>query len=91
VRREAIDRLWQFSAEPLYKLVPRHPDLAGKRIERVVARGFFNIARRNGLVRPIADPRLCRTAEAILLEALEQLAEPAADDVPSGAAGECAS
>ena len=87
VRGQTIDGLRQFRAQSLHKLVPRHADLAGECIECFAARGLFNIARRDWLVRSMADPRLRRTAKAILLEALEQFVQPAADDVSGGAAG----
>jgi len=77
VRRELIDEAGQILPQPFQQVVASHPGLLRKRIERVASERAREVAIGDCLVRPGADPRMRHVALAVLLELLEQPAEPA--------------
>src|SRR5581483_247411 len=88
VRRQMIDHLRQILAEALEQIVARQAALRGDRIDLVGAERTCQIARRDRLVRALADPGIGGVALAALLQLLHEVAEPAGDHAARGSAAE---
>src|SRR4029079_17563435 len=75
-----IDDVGQVLAEALQQFVAREAALGGERLDLVGAQRVGEVAWRDLLVRPIADPRVGLIPEAVLLELFHEVAEAAAQD-----------
>src|SRR5205814_1433268 len=88
VRRQLVDRAWQFAAEPRQQLLARQAGVLRQRVDVVAADRLRQVAFGNVLVRSGADPRVGGLTLTVVLELLEQAAEAAAQHAAGRAAGE---
>src|SRR5450631_27428 len=88
VRRQMIDDVGQVLAEATQQFVARQPALRRQIVDLIGAERLGEIAGRNRFVRARAHPCIGGLALAVLLELLEQIAEPAADHASGRAARE---
>ena len=86
--RQFVDHLRQHLAKTGYWFVARHPGLRHERVDLIGPECFRQIVRRNSLVRPSANPRLCDVSVPALLELLEQLISATTENASGSAARE---
>src|ERR1700722_5102572 len=87
-RGQVIDDLRQVLAEPFEELVAGKAELRGQRADLVGTERRAEILRGDGVVLAGADPGFGNLAVTAVLELLEQVVEPAAQDRSGSAAGE---
>jgi hypothetical protein len=90
LRRILVDCIRQFARQSGEQLLLGQPRLSRERVQYIGPNRLLQLGRGQGLVRSRSYPGLCSIAVTTLLETVDKLGEPAAEDSTGGATGETA-